>query len=359
MKRTPQQISRRAALRFRRLQRRTWRQGRSKRRRLRLAEDKSALRPIVELTACVAPEFFAMYQHESHKRLVGFVRKLVRLALIEKRTVEIDFRPVKKLYPDGTLLVFAEIKRILARRPGCLRMIRAATPLVDQTLCHLGLYKAMGYLGEVPSDHDDVLHWKPLSGICADIEQEIGPLIENQGRMPEKTRKGLLRGVGEAIVNVTQHAYDDPREDGTGIAGEAGWWAFIREESDQLIVVSCDLGLGVPATVWKRRWEAVLTFLEPLTRAVGRQNHQDGRLIRAAVEESRSRTRLENRGNGFRDIMDSLPRADEGELRIFSNRGCYYSAVENGHQRHDMRNYKHSIFGTLIAWQLKLQKETT
>lgn len=346
-------------MRRKKLRRRLRRQGKSRRQQVSLAVRRSPGKAALRVTRCVAPPLFALYKHDSHRKLVGFVRELVKLALIDEQTVEIDFRPVHSLYPDGTLLVLAEVHRILARRPGCLRFIRATTKIVDETLCHIGLYRLLGYSGQVPSDSHDVLHWQPISGKCGGVEVELAPRIESQGRMPEATRKALTKGVSEAIVNVTQHAYDCPRDDGTGLVDESGWWAFVREEKDSLTIVSCDLGLGVPMTVWKNRWEHIVEFQKRLARAIGRQSHQDGQIIRAAVDESRSRTRLDYRGNGFRDILDSVISSGQGEVRIFSNRGCYYAAVSNGRESHSMRNYKHSIFGTLIAWRIGLQEEST
>lgn len=305
-----------------------------------------------------APKYFALFRPESHRALVSFLRRLVRLTLVEKRVVLIDFRPTARFFSDGTLLFSAELHRILQKRPSCIRCIPPRDPVAQQVLSHLRLSQLMGYKKVIPSDRADVTHWQTFSGTKADATQGVGEAIANLPRLPQSQLAKLFRSVTEALTNVTQHAYIEPRQDGTGTPADQGWWMFVRQEPDELTVCFCDLGLGVPYTVPRSHkhvgWLA--KRLNSVLRAVGVHTHQDGETIRAAVEEKRSRFYAEHRGNGFANIVETISAAGEGRLYIYSNRGAYTYSLQGGEEDEGAYNYENSIYGTVIAWHIELPK---
>lgn len=315
--------------------------------------------PAVEL---IAPKYFGLLRPESHDPLVNFLRKLVRRTLIEGRVVCIDFRPTAKFFSDGTLLFFAEIQRILKRRPRSIKCLPPKDLIARQVLGHLGVLEQLGHRAETLSDRDDVIHWQVFSGIEADATQGVGDAIDKLPRLTRSQLGKLFRSVSEALTNVTQHAYGEPRKDGAGATTDKGWWMFVRQEPDELTVVFCDLGLGVPYTVPRleehRGW--LDRRLGSVLRAVGVHTHKDGETIQVTVEEKRSRFKNEHRGNGFGNMLESISAAavGTGQLVIYSNRGAYSYNLENGAERTRALNYSKSIYGTVVVWHIALSQES-
>lgn len=332
------------------------RQRDERRRLLRMAE--GAPQPAIQIDA---PRFFALLKPESHDALVTFLRELVTLTLVQKRVVCIDFRPTERFYSDGTLLFYAELQRILARHPRSVKCVLPRNAVAQQVLCHLGVLRQLGHHREIPSDRDDVNHWDVLSGIMADATQGVGQAIERLPLPAEQHVRKLFRSVTEALTNVTQHAYTEPRMDGTGEPTDRGWWMFVRREPGELTVMFCDLGLGVPHTVPRDKkhegWFA--KRLESVLKAVGVRSHQDGETIRVTVEEKRSRFKAEHRGNGFGNMLETIFAVGTGRLTIYSNRGAYNFTLGSGNERHEAFNYDNSIYGTVVGWHISLPKEAS
>jgi hypothetical protein len=313
--------------------------------------------PAVDL---VAPKHIALLNWDSHRALVQFLRELVDLTLVQNRVVLIDFRPTLKFYSDGTVLFYSELQRILKRRPNSVRCLPPKEPVALQVLSHLKLLRLMGSDMAVASDRDDVTHWETFSGVQADATQGVGEAIASLPRLPMNQLGTLFRSVSEALTNVTQHAYIEPRRDGTGTDTERGWWMFVRQEPDELSVLFCDLGVGVPYTVPRLQKHAgwLAQRLASALQAVGVHTHQDGETIQATVEEKRSRFKEEHRGNGFANIVETIPAAGRGRLLIYSNRGAYtFDRRDDGTEEQRAYNYAESIHGTVVGWHIKLPKE--
>jgi hypothetical protein len=120
----------------------------------------------------------------------------------------------------------------------------------------------------------------------------------------------------------------------------------------QLTIMFCDLGVGIPVTLPKRYpMEIILNYLSILPGI--RPN--DGQMIRAGMEIGRSQTLKINRGKGLNDLRRIIDDAGEGELHIFSGRGCYrYSPGKVD----EVENLKRTVGGTLIKWTIPLSKIT-
>ncbi len=346
---------RKAERRARSQQQNAERRRRSDRRRLARMADGGSL-PDVPLKA---PEYFALLKVKSHDAMVKFLHKLVALTLSDERVVCIDFRPTKRFHSDGTLLFYAELQRILQRRPRSVKCILPSDAVARQVLSRLGILSQLGYHKKFPSNRDDVLHWDVQSGVQADATQGLGQAIEALPRLPKPQIGKLFRSVTEALTNVTQHAYSEPRQDGTGTSSDRGWWMFVKQEPRDLTVMFCDLGLGVPYTVPRRNgnvgWFA--HRMAAVLGAVGVRSHQDGETIQVTVDEKRSRLQQEHRGNGFGNMLETISAAGAGRLIIYSNRGAYSYQLNNGKESSQARNYSGSIFGTVIGWHISLTEE--
>lgn len=307
-------------------------------------------RPAVLL---VAPQVFTLVSSREHEVVSRFLRELVRATLVESSTVCIDFRNTEKFIADGTLLLFAEVQRILRRAPNSIRCIPPRDKVARQVMYHLELLSQFGCNDCYPSDRDDVRQWVVCSGVLADATQGLGDEIERLDGLTNVRASALFRSVTEALVNVTQHAYTQPRMDGTGEDDERGWWMFIRPEPHQLSISFCDLGIGVPHTVPNSPKHAgwLASRMATVARAIGVRSHSDAELIRVTVDEKRSRLRLEHRGNGFANMLEAINAAGNGQLMITSNRGAYMYKLNGAAEETKSQNYRSSIYGTVISWQ--------
>lgn len=314
----------------------------------------TALRKGEKARTIIAPSFFNLLSAKNHRELCTFLRTVKDLTIKQRRKVCIDFRRVKQFYPDGMLLFYAEVQRILVKRPGSLGCVLPGDPVAVQVLSHLGLLAQFGCSRSVRSSRHDVVHWQVYSGTDADATQGLGAAIESLPLGAKKNNGTLFRSVSEALTNVPQHAYSEPRHDGMTEPGDQGWWMFVRREPGTVTIMFCDLGLGVPYTVprdhehegWLKR------RLGAITKSFGVAQHEEGETIRVTVEEKRSRFKMDHRGNGFGNMLETVARCGNGKIEIFSNRGAFSYRCKGTNERSKSYNYADSIYGTVIGWHI-------
>ena len=165
-------------------------------------------------------------------------------------------------------------------------------------------------------------------------------------------KKTLQRAISEAMLNVVQHAYPKEYETASKVRGQ--WWLAgkLDFDTDELQVMFCDLGYGIPKTLPKlHAMEYIRAFLSLLPGF----DPNDGEMIHAAMEIGRSQTGKDNRGKGLNDLRKLLELDPNGELSIYSGAGvCVY----RGDGRIKVTNGRDKIGGTLIKWSVRLSKVT-
>lgn len=153
----------------------------------------------------------------------------------------------------------------------------------------------------------------------------------------------LLGGLGEAMTNAVQHAYESTRNDGLNYKGSTDWWMFSQAKDERLSVVFCDLGAGIPATLPLKRpplWKRLM---------LKKPDPTDGDCIHEAIVEGRTSTGLDGRGYGLGNIVDVVENSPTGIVNVFSNRGLYDSRSGSP------IDYEDSILGTLIYWSVPMK----
>lgn len=303
-----------------------------------------------------APEVFGLGEPGHRKEVLQFLNMLRELTLRRKKRVSIDFSKTRRMVSCGTLLFLAEARRIIGLRGSkaiaCGRVLESK---VGQVLKQIGFFDAIGRRSAISPTAEDVIHWRAIAGKGAEGEK-ANQLVESlREKLPPLLSTPMYDGLVEAMTNCAQHAYIRNRRDGLGIPGNGEWWMFAQEHEGKLMVVICDLGIGIPNSLPLTHGEGVVQqVLARLGRFTG-LTHTDADLVGAAVEIGRSRTRQPHRGKGFRDVVDVIDSAGSGTLRIYSNGGCYTYEVENRKPSHQYRNYRGSIMGTLIQWSVPVQ----
>lgn len=300
-----------------------------------------------------------MFGRGRHDEVVKFIADLRTKVLIQGKRVRIDFSHTKKMVSCGTLLFFAELRRIksLVQDATMLSCKRPKDQTVIEVLQHLEILDMLGTRSGSKPSRQDVVTWQVACGDQTDA-QEIGMILEglrDVSKLPEAVAKRLYTSITEALTNVTQHAYIKSRKDGVSQQLDKGWWMFFRETKDRLDIAVCDLGIGISETLPMTQTEFLI---DPLFRAAqliglrGKDNI-DARLIKAALEFKRSRTGQDHRGKGLPQIVSTAEEVDGSRLYIFSNAGCYTIGSDR-HPPDFTRGYKRSILGTLILWSLPI-----
>ncbi|WP_220459601.1 ATP-binding protein, partial [Pseudomonas sp. MD195_PC81_125] len=290
-----------------------------------------------------------------HHQLVGLI-KAMRKNVSQGVRVLLDFKNTKKVHSCGTLLLVAEIDRIV--RSVGVAFVSSTYPndeKVEKVFQQIGLLKLLGkdHRLQVTEDDRDVFHWRYASGVDVSAIQADPILKGIKTQIPKSYRKVVV-GVEEAMDNSVHHAYITHRGDRlSGRWEEADarrWWLFAEVLDDWLHVNFCDLGIGIPRSLpasWAEEAKDIVTLA--LSRA-----KKDVRMIRRAFEVGRTRTELEHRGKGLKNIAIAAKELG-GVLTIHSNAGCVRRDYRKNGLVERSLSYKRSIMGTVIQWSIPLK----
>lgn len=295
-----------------------------------------------------APLEFQLVINKRRRTLLRFLGQLRKTVVLKRQPVTIDFTRTEKMWAEGTLLFRAELCRIRRITEGKVRMrcIAPRNHKVSQVLKQVGIYSLLGYKAKIKPVAEDVVNWRTANGSGADGKKYDEILGSYDGVISDALAQGLYLGLTEAMTNCHHHAYLWQRPDGLlAKDDEKDWWMFSQERDEKLTVVFCDLGVGIPATLPKTKpalWKKMLNMLA---------NPDDGSVIREAIESSRSRTGKSYRGKGLRQLVDAIDKMKDGNLFVFSNKGCY---IYKSAGATEVRSFADSILGTLILWTVPL-----
>jgi hypothetical protein len=295
----------------------------------------------------MAPKVFNLMEQSAFEVLIPSLRRLRDLVFTSDR-VCLNFIRTEKMFADGALLFLAELRRA-KRHSGKQVQFTCVPPeneKVSQVLQQIGVFELLGVAPGVAPVDDDVVSWKFAHGDQVEGAKYEDVLAAYDGEIASELLEGLYNGITEAMTNVVGHAYDMPRADGWK-AKSREWWMFSQAKDEELTVVFCDLGAGIPRTLPLKRpgvWKKLLQF--------GRST--DAQAIEYALKDSISRTKLDYRGKGLGQIVRAVSAEAAGRVAIFSNRGLLYRRPSLAMKRVELPD---SILGTLICWTLPLKSK--
>lgn len=294
-----------------------------------------------------APKVVTIDSAEHRSELLRFFEQLRgHFKNNRDRTLVIDFTATSRFVAGGTLLLYAELNRLVTYCGGevKLRCTEPANNRASQVLKQVGIYRLCSNKCNVNTCSSDVVHWHAVQGGVVD-NSLCAPAIEGyQDRLSADMIDELLGGLGEAMTNAIHHAYDGIRRDGLEYDCGTEWWMFSQAKDGYLSVAFCDLGVGIPTTLPIKRpslWKKVVQRLKDPT---------DADCIQEAIIEGRTRTSLDGRGYGLGNIIEVVENVKGGVVVVYSNRGRYDSRVDTPHPF----NYSDSILGTLICWRVPM-----
>lgn len=270
------------------------------------------------------------------------------------RLITIDLRNVNLMTLDAALVVTAEFHRAILGKDGPRGLTiddAAWPPHIRGLLEMLGFYDLVEAEGRTaPSEPVELklkfvqfVHEQVANGEFA--EGLIEKLRAVGGETPD--REAVYAALVEAILNVTHHAYPEP--DPVVIKRQRKWWAAGAYDENRQVLefVVYDQGVGIPATLPRRRFfESILLMSAP--------ERTDADLIEGGIEFGRSRTEQPERGNGLWTICSLVKDLEGSYVRIHSGRG----EVTYDHAGKTRKKvYSNSFCGTLIQWTLRLPSD--
>lgn len=270
--------------------------------------------------------------------LINKVKQL-HASIFENTIVLLDFSSTKKIYADGMIYLFAEIKNLINIKSIKFRCKKSRNSKVNHALYQIGLFKIFNEKFFPQTSYKDVVHWKSCAGtkIIGPVFEEVIPQNSLIGKKADEIN---LYGVcNEATLNVLHHAYIAQRKLSEVDYQNEAWWMFSQVKDGISSVAICDLGLGIPATLPIKRkslYDLLCSF-----------SNGDADLIKGAIETPSSRTALDHRGNGLPRIAKLAQETPGASLTIFSNKGT----VQIDSNNITGFNSPSEIPGTIILWK--------
>ena len=187
----------------------------------------------------------------------------------------------------------------------------------------------------------------PEPGVSA---KEFREILENTTgiSVAKNYRKAIYKLLSETMNNVMSHAYEE-RDNEPIPYIENAWWVSgdYNINSEILSVYVYDQGIGIPKSFrTKKMW---IDVFDDFKRAF--KDHHDGDILDSATASTKTRTGLNHRGKGLRDMRRWITGNDHGELRIMSGSGDL-KVSSNGEKK--VTSLQQELGGTLIHWRIKI-----
>lgn len=223
---------------------------------------------------------------------------------------------------------------------------------VEGLLTESGFFKILGVKSRKRFNKGAIRYVKYRSDIVLlghHIESLKKDLLGNDFQLLKPVALKIVRAIKEAMSNVSHHAYQNKHLRSKKMTGR--WWltGYLNVNKNLLSISFYDCGVGIPKTLVRqygiehvRKLLSVLPFVEP----------DDSQMIEAAVQLGRSGTLELNRGKGLQDMHNLIRKVEDGSLTIHSRQGSYrFDFIKT-----DTKNFSQFIEGTLITWELPLNK---
>lgn len=305
----------------------------------------------------LAPKVILIANQPHQHEVVRFLRKLRRESL-QQRRISVNFHRTEAVHSCGTLLMLAEIDRIVRARAGrCeLSCTYPQNEKVEKVFQQVGVFDLFGkpHRLQVTEDDVDVFHWMYASGVSVAPNQADSILKGIKSQIPKSFRKVVV-GVEEAMDNSVHHGYIATRGDrlsGTTEADARRWWLFAEVLDEWLHVSFCDLGVGIPRSL-PRMWSEEAGDIARLALTKGKK---DAKMIARAFLVGRTRTEKDHRGKGLKNIAAAAKELG-GRLMVHSNSGTVVRNYEGDTETETLSSHKRSIMGTVIQWSIPLSSK--
>lgn len=311
-----------------------------------------------------APSHFILISPKSHQNgsdVNDYFAFLKSLRTSKSHRLIIDMSGVRRMIVDAALLFKAELSRLIQLHGIRIEAIEPTSHRTQQVLKQTGIDKLLNLNIELEPDREDVIHWRIAEGPRIGVDPSLlEPMMDDIEKVTGLATHPVYQGIIESIGNCAEHAYKSHPDVTWEMPENPSWWVFQQVKDGILIVVVCDLGIGVnralPLTLANEEG-----LLRKLMHVVRRTRGEDARALLAAMEYGRSSTGLHERGKGMKNAHAVINDHGEGNFYAISNKGCYIyqksSPTANG--QHKTLKLRHSIHGTILGWRLPLGRSQT
>ena len=307
----------------------------------------------------IAPPKFDLTRG-SGLEVAKFLRAFATTVLTNRIQVKLDFRMTEAFFPAATILLFAEVDRVvkLSDLPKPVTIIDPRQRRPREVLKQIGLHDLTGDTCDIVPERQDVVYWRATKGSDQSGDRlailEVVAKRVNSDHANRVELSGIWRGVSEAVANSVEHAYKRPRPDGFAGLPDTRWWMFTQLRDGTFTVAVCDLGCGYRATINETIPEQFIAAVA--SRFLG--GNRDAIAIDTAMQYGRSGTKRSERGKGSRDAISVLQTHGAGELMIISNTGSMrYTFLDGKEHRREPGELGIDIKGTIIWWKLPLKEK--
>lgn len=303
-------------------------------------------------TVIKAPKVLCIYRNINLDSTYDLLSQINEAVFIKNNFVTLDLRGVEKITAAASVLLFATVNtcQLASNNSNQIRCIfptEKQNPIGHQFIVKTGLARAL-HSGSIEKLDDLVIskiyfqsETNPSKHVVQTVNFLAGKAIfsDNQFQM-------LTSGIGEAMLNVSHHAYRDPLCDSQihpkkiRLVEDIGerWWqcAWFDDSSNKWVFIICDLGLGIPFTYTQTNGLELLDAM------------------REAFSLGKSRFQGQGRGNGSEDIKSAvgLLCKEKESLLVYSGgvKYCYNTTMKDP----KLERLPRFFHGTLIEWTLNL-----
>jgi hypothetical protein len=311
------------------------------------------------LNTLVAPSHFVLLSHGGNQNgtdVNNYFDFLAKLRAATSPDLKIDMSHVRRMVVDAALLFKAELSSLVQVKGVTLSATPPRSERTQQVLRQTGIDQLLGLKIEVSPNREDVVHWRIAEGSRTYVDPNaLEPIMADIEEVTGMASHPIYQGIIESMGNCVEHAYKSHPDVRRPMPEAPGWWVFQQVKDNTLVVVVCDLGIGVsralPLTLANEHG-----LLKKLMHLVRKTKGDDNRALLAAMEYGRSSTGQHHRGKGMRNAHAVVDDLGEGDFYAVSNKGCYVYkkalADESGTYR--TIRLRHSINGTILGWRLPL-----
>lgn len=296
------------------------------------------------------------YQYEITTAYIKAIRYFVertreRDCKVSLRSIRFD--NLRKVSSSAALVLTSEISRWDDKVSNTLSPdLSKWSPEIIEQFQELGYFDLFSQSPNLPK-HEKLSLIKLLpyiKGTCGDHAKSRILKAGIQSLLGKGVQKWafLHSGLGEAITNVSHHAYPLPQ-----YGNEPKNWyltASFDEGKRELKISFYDQGIGIPNTLPSSTMgEYVQKYLRRLK--LGRH---DAIMIRAALAYGRTRTHEEDRGKGLQDMLNFIRQVGSGYLSIISAKGLCKVDIKEMKESVKTHRFDNALPGTLIIWSVAI-----
>ncbi|NHB64072.1 hypothetical protein D9K80_16510 [Acinetobacter cumulans] len=326
------------------------------------------LRTIITLPM---PPFITIFLNKNRTKLLKLTNKLRDYYFRKNICMKLDFSKTKKMFTEGTLYLLAELETLKITNPDIkFSLIPSKEVIVNQVLKQTGILELLGVsLNFEDMEFDEtVKYWKYSSGHKVEMDSAEDMLDDFDDLLSESSSTSIFNSITEAVTNCHHHAYLEKRFINDPMKAKK-WWIFSQEKDNKLSICVCDLGIGIPKSLLRNSENVAedwFSSLKNFLKSHKEKYDRDSASIKAAIEIGNTRTNLVNRGKGLNQIINQISTLcdHKASIAILSNKGSYIinrgmiedrplTGIVDGFSL----PYKQSIDGTVILWEIPIDKQ--